>query len=127
MPKRTLYVSDEDEKVWEEAQKLSADGDESLSKLATAALRERIAIHRQVQAEDQNGGDIVVSIKRAEHRTVTGKIRSLIDQFGRERVAIAFARACSIESAERSRARQQAAEAKRAGRGVTTPLTKRVR
>ena len=98
-----VYLSDEDEKVWAgEAQRLSVGGDGSLSRLATAALREHIA---QRDARDEQEVAINVSMNAAEHKTVThGKIRSLMTQFGRDRVAIAYARAVSMEALKHSRA-----------------------
>ena len=52
------------------------------------------------------------ALREADRKTVTGKIRSLIALFGRDRVAIAYARACAMEGAKHSRAGRKAAETK---------------
>jgi hypothetical protein len=107
MATRTLYVSDEDDRVWQQAKGRGASTDESLSRLATEALRVYL------EAEDDNAADdvadeVVVSITKADHTTLINRFRQLLQRFGRDRVAVAYARACYWEGAARSRAKRKA-------------------
>jgi hypothetical protein len=103
MATKTLYVNDEDERVWDQARALSGDRTESLSRLATEGLFLLLA-ERQAAAEPVAG--MVPEDSRAIER-FGRELRRL----GWERAGRAFTRACIDYGAARSRAKRKADEA----------------
>ena len=101
MPKKTLYVSDEDEAVWDSAKRLGARSEASISRLVTLALGEYVAshpspIHGGVKIDSDK---VVRKTRSAVDAPLTHQVRELLNRFGRDRVALAFARACFDEGA----------------------------
>ena len=100
MAKKTLYVSDDDEPVWSTAKRLGAKSEASMSKLVTLALGEYVASHPgPLRGGVQVDGD--VAVRRIQHADapLTNRLRELLRRFGRDRVALAYARACYEEAA----------------------------
>ena len=103
-----LYVSEDDETVWEAAKRLGARTDASMSKLVTLALSEYVAAHPGAL----RGGVVVdrdVAVRRIRNADapLTHRLRQLLKEFGRDRVALAYANACYAEGAgERPPGRQ---------------------
>jgi hypothetical protein len=102
MAKKMLYVSDEDESVWNAVRDLGSRTDASMSKLVTLALSEYVAGHPgSLRGGVRVDGDVPVRrIKNADAPLVK-QIRQLLSRYGRDRVALAYARAC-YEDATRS-------------------------
>jgi len=108
MGTRTLYVADEDERVWKEA---AALGDASVSKLVTEGLRYVIAERRVAEVENEEGSvGHSVTIDRPEYTTIINRLRQLLRRYGWQRVGLAFTEACIREGAARSRAKRRAEE-----------------
>jgi hypothetical protein len=102
MGTKTLYVSDDDEKVWQ-GLKTRADGnDGSVSRIVTDALR---AYLDAAQEADSEARDVTVSLSKAEQTTLINRLRQLLRRYGRDRVAVAYSRACYWEGAARSRSK----------------------
>jgi hypothetical protein len=115
MPTRTLYVSDQDEQVWEQAKTLAGGdgGTESLSKLATEGLRLVLDERRSASA------DVAPEVEgpAAEDAALVRRFRRELQRAGWQRAGQAFARACVDYGAARSRAKRKADETMgRAGR-----------
>lgn len=105
MGTKTLYVSDDDEKVWLALKSRADDTDGSVSRIATDALRAYMDAAREADSEAR---DVTVSLSKAEQTTLINRIRQLLRRYGRDRVAVAYSRACYWEGAARSRAKGKA-------------------
>jgi hypothetical protein len=105
MGTKTLYVAEEDEKVWQELRSRAGDTDASVSRTVAEALRSYLDA---AQAVDDEESDVTVSISKADHTTLITRFRQLLRRYGRDRVSVAYARACYWEGASRSRAKTRA-------------------
>jgi len=103
MPTKTLYVAEEDERVWEEVRGLG--GDESVSKLATEGFRLLLAERRAAEEEAQHEND-----QKPEDAEVVKRFLRELRRVGWERAGSLFARACVDYGAARSRAKRKADE-----------------
>ncbi len=101
MPTRTLYVSDEDEVIWEQARNLASDRPESLSRLATEGLRALIDERRAAAEAAQPAEQI-------EDAAAVARFARELRALGWERAGKAFTRACLDYGAARSRAKRKA-------------------
>ena len=104
MGTKTLYVSDEDEKVWQGLKSRADDTDGSVSRIVTDALRAYLDAAREA---DNEARDVTISLSKAEQATLITRLRHLLRRYGRDRVAVAYSRACYWEGAARSRAKDR--------------------
>ena len=106
MGTKTLYVSEQDEQVWEEIRATGgADGPESMSRTVSEALRLLLDFRRSAAADvdaDAHQSD-------ADEQLV-GRFRRELQTAGWQRAGQAFARACVDYGAARSRAKRKADE-----------------
>jgi hypothetical protein len=105
MATKTLYVSDQDEQLWEEARAIGGDGAESMSKTVTEALRLLIDCRRTAAA----GAEAETHETSIEGRLAL-RFRRELQSAGWQRAGQAFARACIDYGAARSRAARKAHE-----------------
>jgi hypothetical protein len=106
MATRTLYVSDQDEQIWEQARALSGgETAESLSKLVTDGLRLLLEERRAAVGEAANDNGL-----SAEDAQLVARFRRDLQRTGWQRAGQAFARACIDYGAARSRAARKAHE-----------------
>ena len=95
MAKKMLYVSDEDESVWNAAKELGSKTDASMSKLVTLALSEYVAGHPGgLRGGIRVEGEVAVRQLRQVDAPLVKQVRQLLARYGRDRVALAYARAC---------------------------------
>jgi hypothetical protein len=106
MGTKTLYVSDDDEKVWQALKSRADDSNGSVSRIVTDALRAYMDAAREADGEAR---DVTVSLSKAEQTTLINRIRQLLRRYGRDRVAVAYSRACYWEGAARGRAKVRTA------------------
>lgn len=95
MAKKMLYVSDDDESVWAAAKKLGSQTDASMSKVVTLALSEYVAGHPGgLRGGVQVEGEVTVRRLKMPDAVLVKQVRQLLARYGRDRVALAYARAC---------------------------------
>ena len=95
MAKKMLYVSDEDESVWDAAKMLGSRTDASMSKLVTLALSEYVAGHPGgLRGGVHIDGDVAVRRLQSADAPLMKQVRQLVARYGLDRVALAYARAC---------------------------------
>lgn len=104
MGAKTLYVSEQDEQVWEQAKGLG-DGAESMSKTVTEALRQWVDSHRSAAADEE-----AEAHESAADTQLVARFRRELQTAGWQRAGQAFARACVDYGAARSRAKRKADE-----------------
>ena len=106
MSNKTLYVSDEDERIWSKAQKIGERGGGSLSKVVSAALQEYVC---SLEAEAADEDDLTARAEqRVYDRDLVARIRAFVRRHGVDDVSWAFGRALVVEGASRSRAATKA-------------------
>jgi hypothetical protein len=99
MPTRTLYVSDEDATVWEEARAMGEGTDDSMSSIATEGLRVWLRERRDNAADadsDEKAG-LSVTVPRDQYTTLINRYRQDLRKYGWERVSLAMTKACLKE------------------------------
>jgi hypothetical protein len=104
MGAKTLYVSEQDEQVWEDAKSLGG-GDGSMSKTVTEALRQYADAARSAAAEAE-----AEAHESAADAQLVARFRRELQAAGWQRAGQAFARACVDYGAARSRAARKAHE-----------------
>jgi hypothetical protein len=108
MAKKMLYVSDEDESVWDAARDLGSRTDASMSKLVTLALSEYVAGHPGgLRGGVRVDGDVPVRGIKNPDAPLVKQIRQLLTRYGRDRVALAYARAGYEDAIRSARAAQK--------------------
>jgi hypothetical protein len=105
MAKKTLYVSDQDEGVWGQAEHVA--GAESLSRFVTESIRLRLDSATD-GATSEPEEDVQVAVGRSEHSALVNSCRALLRKHGWEKLALAYSRALIQEGAARSRAKRKA-------------------
>lgn len=106
MATKTLYVSDQDEPVWEQLKSIAGgDGADSMSKTVTDALRLLLDFRRSA-AEDETAE----AHQTAADAQLVARFRRELQTAGWQRAGQAFARACVDYGAARSRAKRKADE-----------------
>jgi hypothetical protein len=101
-----LYVSDDDESVWDAAKELGSRTEASMSKLVTLALSEYVAGHPgRLRGGVQIEGNVVVRRRQRLDAPLVKQIRQLLTRYGRDRVALAYAWACYDDGAKAGRGR----------------------
>ena len=104
MAKKMLYVSGEDESVWAAAKALGSRTDASMSKLVTLALAEYVTGHPgRLRGGVRIEGEVPVRRLKIADGPLVRQVRQLIARYGRDRVALAYARACYDEGARSAR------------------------
>ena len=104
MAKKMLYVSDEDESVWDAAKRVGSQTDASMSKVVTLALAEYVAGHPGgLRGGVQIDGEVAVRRLKSADAPLVKQLRQLLTRYGPDRVALAYARACYDAGARAAR------------------------
>lgn len=108
MGAKTLYVSDEDESVWEQAKGLGGDRSDSISRLVTEGLR--LVVEERLSGKDTAAVDAEEDSLMPIDAVSVSRFRRELQRVGWQRAGQAFARACLDYGAARSRAKRKADE-----------------
>lgn len=113
MGTKTLQVSDEDERVWRGLEGRADGTDGSVSRIVTDALRAYLDAER----EADEAREVMIGLSKADQTTLIDRLRQLLRRYGRDRLAVAYSRACHREGAARRRAKVRADAAAGPGAG----------
>jgi hypothetical protein len=112
MPTKTLYVTDEDATIWEEARALGAGSDDSMSRTVIEGLRALLRERRDDSDQADEKSDLSVTVPQPQYTTLINRYRQDLRTYGWERVSLSMTKACFKEGAARTRAKLKADEAR---------------
>jgi hypothetical protein len=107
MGNKTVYVSDEAEKIWDEARRLRGD-DASVSQLLTELLQDFVLTSSNAAPAFDWENEIADAEDRRTHRELVNKIKSLFRQYSYRTTSEAFGIALVEHGAAHSRAKVKA-------------------
>jgi hypothetical protein len=109
MGAKTLYVTEEDEGIWEEVKGLGGESSESMSRLVTEGLR-LVIQDRRASKDAAAAVDAEADSVMPVDADSVSRFRRELQRVGWQRAGQAFARACLDYGAAHSRAKRKADE-----------------